>query len=97
MTNKSPVSIIGCGYIGKRLARQLQQQEITVQAYVSSEASLAECNQQNIPCEQIDLDKALASMDVAGRRVIYLAPPPRSGQSDTRMTNFLLAIENHVP
>ena len=97
MNNDLTVSIIGCGYIGKRLARQLLQQDIPARGYVSSEVSLAQCGQYNIPCEIVDLDKALTHIDVAGRRVIYLAPPPGSGRDDTRITRFLQAIENQVP
>ena len=97
MNNDLTVGIIGCGYIGKRLARQLLQQRLPVQAYVSSESSQAECHRQAIPCEIINLDETLTSIDVSGQHIIYLAPPPRSGHSDTRITNFLRAIEHSLP
>jgi nucleoside-diphosphate-sugar epimerase len=90
-------SIVGCGYIGKRLANQLQEKGKAVHGYVSSEPSLAECDELNISCEIIDLDETLPAIDLTGRKAIYLAPPPRSGQSDPRITNFLHAIEDHVP
>jgi nucleoside-diphosphate-sugar epimerase len=92
-----PVSIIGCGYIGKRLAQQLRQQGISVHATVSSDDSLAECRKLGIDCEVLDLDESQTTMDVSGRHIIYLAPPPRSGRSDTRMANFLNAMQSSPP
>jgi nucleoside-diphosphate-sugar epimerase len=97
MKNNSPVTIFGCGYIGKRLAQQLLQKDVPLQGYVSSETSQAECNTLNIPCHIIDLDKPVMTIDSTGGRVIYLAPPPRNGKTDPRMTNFLRAIEDHLP
>lgn len=90
-------SIFGCGYIGKRLAQQLLEKDMSVQGYVSSDDSRAECNKLGIPCNIIDLDDELPEIDLDGHSIIYLAPPPRSGQADTRMTHFLRAIESHTP
>jgi len=106
--NRSPYcSIVGCGYIGKRLAQQLLKKNLPVHGYVSSEDSRAECDKLNIPCEIIDLDNAdldsadpdgvLPEIELGGQNIIYLAPPPRSGQADTRMTNFLRAIDRQLP
>lgn len=97
MNNNSPVSIIGCGYIGKQLAIQLQVKDVPVDAYVSSEDSRAVCEKLDIRCDIIDLDNSLPELDLEGHNIIYLAPPPRSGQADTRMTNFLRAIHSHAP
>ena len=97
MLDNNPITIIGCGYIGKLLARRLLKANINVRGVVSSEASLAECQQRNIACDIIDLDKPLSNIDLAHYRVIYLAPPPRSGKTDTRITNFLNAIDKHAP
>ena len=70
MNDNSPVSIIGCGYIGKRLAIQLQGKDVAVHGFVSSETSLAECEALNVPCEIIDLDETLPVIDLTGRKVI---------------------------
>lgn len=70
---------------------------MSVQGYVSSDDSRAECNKLGIPCNIIDLDDELPEIDLDGHSIIYLAPPPRSGQADTRMTHFLRAIESHTP
>jgi nucleoside-diphosphate-sugar epimerase len=102
MNKTYPISIIGCGYIGKRLAVQLQARDLSVHGYVSGEDSRADCEKLDIPCDIIDLDNVglgspLPEIDLGGRNIIYLAPPPRSGQTDTRMTNFLQAIDRHKP
>ncbi len=97
MSINNRIAITGCGYIGKLLALQLLNKKTPVTGYVSSDTSLAECNNSNIPCEIIELDKPLNDIDLTGRRVIYLAPPPRSGKTDTRISNYLHAIEMHKP
>jgi nucleoside-diphosphate-sugar epimerase len=95
--NQTDTAIFGCGHIGKLLAQRLLEKKIPVTGYVSSDASLAECENRSIACKVIDLDKPLQNIDLAGHRVIYLAPPPRSGKTDTRMTNYLHAIERQPP
>ncbi|MBT8120006.1 MAG: SDR family oxidoreductase [Gammaproteobacteria bacterium] len=97
MPDDFQITITGCGHIGKLLAQQLLKKEFRVTGHVSSDSSVAECSSRNIPCEIIDLDKPLADIDLSGHRVIYLAPPPRSGKSDSRMTNYLQAIASHPP
>ena len=97
MSYINKISIIGCGHIGKLLAKQLLKKNITLTGYVSSDSSLAECNHRNISCKKIDLDKPLPDINLTGHRIIYLAPPPRSGKTDTRITHYLQAIEKHQP
>jgi nucleoside-diphosphate-sugar epimerase len=97
MPENSPVMIIGCGNIGKRLAKKLLAQKIDVTGIVSSEASRSECQQKNIPCEILDLDNLQHHVDLTGHRIIYLAPPPRSGKKDTRIEHFLNASKQHPP
>ena len=49
----------------------------------------------------MDFDNAVGlaneQLMITGRRIIYLAPPPRSGQLDTRIKNFLAAIKTQQP
>lgn len=91
------VSIVGCGYIGKLLAEQLLEKKLAVTGYVSSDTSIVECKKKNISCEIIDLDKPLQDIDLERHPLIYLVPPPRSGKTDTRISNFLRAIEKKPP
>ena len=97
MPDQSRILIVGCGYVGKRLAGRLLAQQVSVSGIVHSEASLLDCQQHHIACEQLDLDKAQDERDLTGMRAIYLAPPPRSGRKDTRITKFLDAIKKHPP
>lgn len=97
MSDNKPIVITGCGHIGKLLAQQLLNKKKPVTGYVRSESSLAECENKNIPCKTIDLDKPLSDIDLTGQYLIYLAPPPRSGKKDSRITNFLHAIEKQTP
>lgn len=94
---KNRIIIVGCGHIGKLLAQQLLARTIPVTGIVSSDASLEECKARNINCEINNLDQALADLKLGGQRVIYLAPPPRSGKTDSRIENFLHAIEKQPP
>ena len=97
MPDEIQITITGCGHIGKLLAQQLLKKNIRVRGHVSSDNSLAECNDIKISCEIIDLDKPLPDIELTGQRVIYLAPPPRSGKTDARITNYLNAIEKQPP
>lgn len=101
MSSVSDIVIVGCGYIGKLLATQLIADGHTVQGLVSSDASLAQCKQRRIPCHRIDFDdvRALAAseLDVDGKALIYLVPPPRTGHTDTRLRNFLERIQSRQP
>jgi len=86
--------IVGCGYVGKRLAKALAAQG-EVLGVVRSEASRAALADAGIAGIAVDLD-APASRPfewARGASVVYLAPPPQEGESDPRLAGFL----NHVP
>ena len=89
------VLIIGCGYIGRRIASRLLATR-PVTGLVRSDASAATLRAAGIGVLQADLDAAL---DPAAVRDIdelyYLAPPPRSGDVDTRMTHVLQALDGN--
>ena len=97
MSNDISILIVGCGYIGKRLARQLLAKQIAASGIVHSEASLTECEEHDIPCQLMDLDQLEHEMGLAGQRIIYLAPPPRNGRQDTRITRFLDSAKTVPP
>ena len=101
MAGRADVIIAGCGYIGKLLAAELINQGHYVTGLGSSIASAQQCENLAIPCRQIDFDQVdtlcQAGINSRGKAIIYLAPPPRSGCTDTRIRNFLTAIEQEVP
>lgn len=83
--------IVGCGYVGRRLAQRLAP--IPTTALVSSENSARELARAGINAAALDLDTLqrghplVAQLD--GVTLFYLAPPPPEGESDTRINRFL--------
>lgn len=88
--------IIGCGYVGRRIAGLLPTATQRVTGCVRSAESAAALRAAGIGVLQADLDAAL---DPAAVRDVddlyYLAPPPRSGDVDTRMTHVLQALDGN--
>jgi nucleoside-diphosphate-sugar epimerase len=85
------VLIVGCGYIGRRVARVCIDRGADVIGVVRSieSAGLLE-NSGIIPCI-LDLDDENARIPhhYEYKQVFYFAPPPPQGDSDTRMEVFL--------
>jgi len=85
-TVQRTIFIIGCGYVGKRVAAKHLTQGDTVLALARSDASAA--NLRSLGIEPIlgDLDQP-ASLDLsrmAGAYVYHLAPPATQGHGDAR-------------
>ena len=90
----SPIIIVGCGYVGRHVARSLQTDGRDVTALVRSENSFTSLRAQGLQAVRGDLDNpsSLAVLLVPGALIYYFAPPPSSGNIDPRMRNFLHAI-----
>jgi nucleoside-diphosphate-sugar epimerase len=93
------ITIVGCGYTGGRLARRLRTDGHDVLALVRSPRSLAALRADGVPAVAVDLDHAtgdhvLAQQAVAERRVVYMVPPPSSGDTDPRVRRFLEELAN---
>jgi len=88
------ITIIGCGDIGKRVAAIYLQQGAKVRGLVRTKSS--EHALQALVIEPIvaDLENQQSMSDISYRdnTVFYFAPPPSSGTEDTRMCNWLAAI-----
>ena len=85
--------VVGCGYVGRRLARTLGD-EGSVTGVVRSEGSAEVLAGEGIQPLIADLDAATPPpLPLAGEAVFYFAPPPRSGRKDARMARFLGACE----
>jgi nucleoside-diphosphate-sugar epimerase len=86
------VLIVGCGYVGSRLAHRLSA-EFDVTAVVRSPASVKALEQQGIKAVAIDFDRARLGAHIPERleqaATFYLAPPPSQGESDLRLDRFL--------
>ena len=100
---KKSVTIIGCGYIGRKLiplllARNLLKQS-NIRTLVSSQESREQCLQLGVSSvcynlDQPDMDDKLLSKSLCSNNSIlyYFAPPPSQGKKDTRVTHFLQQI-----
>jgi nucleoside-diphosphate-sugar epimerase len=87
--------IVGCGYVGQQVARAELARGNTVQALVRSSSSANNLSAAGIHADAVDLDTDPVKFPFRfrGTHVYYFAPPPRSGQVDSRIRNFLDAIE----
>ena len=94
--SKSRVLIVGCGYVGRRLARVVRD-AYDVVGIVRTQASCDELGAERISAFAIDFDDASASWpdsiaQVSNTILFYCAPPPNEGLSDTRLDRFLRRI-----
>jgi len=89
------ITIIGCGDIGRRVAKLAQKASIKVRGLVLSDISAQTLQDFAIEPIQVNLDEpdTLENIKYAGDIVFYFAPPPRCGTQDTRMRNWLASIE----
>lgn len=85
--------IIGCGYVGERLAGQYQAQGWAVQGVVRSEPGLARLAARGIPGIRRDLGSDdLDDLPLGGAQVFHLAPPPSRGVEDTHTRRLVAAF-----
>jgi nucleoside-diphosphate-sugar epimerase len=89
--NESHVLIVGCGYVGRRLAHRLQS-DYRVNATTRSAERAVELKRDGIHATVLDLDRLHISSPLPERldqaAIVYLAPPPASGESDLRLDRF---------
>ncbi len=85
------VIIVGCGYVGKRVAALWRMRDALVYATARHSKSLEELRSLGIEALHVDLDdpKSLAALDIEHCLLYYFAPPAASGQLDGRMRVFL--------
>jgi nucleoside-diphosphate-sugar epimerase len=88
----NPVLIVGCGYIGSRVAARLEAAGSRVTGLVRSAASAQALISAGIDALVCDLDSELAPLPAGSREVYYFAPPPGEGGTDMRLTRVLDAF-----
>jgi nucleoside-diphosphate-sugar epimerase len=85
--------IIGCGYVGERLARRLPG---PVTALVRTPERAAELRASGIDALPVDVDVLTPGSGLTagteGCVLFYLAPPPGDGPDDPRLRNCLAAL-----
>ena len=90
MNQYQQIFIAGCGYVGKRLATAMNKRPICL---VRSEQSARICRADGLETVICDLDQeASVDLPLADTVVIYLIPPPGTGQTDPRMKHFLQSM-----
>jgi len=82
--------IIGCGYVGQRVAQKLQQQRKVITGIVRSDTTIAALKKINIDTIQCDLEtEALVVNSTLNESIFYFAPPPSQGKEDLGMKTFI--------
>jgi nucleoside-diphosphate-sugar epimerase len=91
--------IVGCGYLGRRVAAAERACGGRVHALARSADSAQVLRALGIEsvCGDLDDPQSLAGLDVAGQGVYYFAPPPAAGVHDSRMGAFLAAVRPRSP
>ncbi|MEM7209355.1 MAG: SDR family oxidoreductase [Pseudomonadota bacterium] len=88
------VAILGCGYIGQKLAHALRRDGSSVQCFTASQASADDLTAQGLDVAVCDLDSNDLSIHLGQTETLYyLAPPPSTGQLDSRSRAAVAAIE----
>lgn len=97
MTSDFPnnIVIVGCGDIGERVAALHAQHKAVVTAIVRGTDHLRELQKLGLQTQAMDLDDAntLQLSMLTDAAVYYFAPPVGEGTVDTRMQNFLTALQ----
>ncbi|MGE5152652.1 MAG: SDR family oxidoreductase [Bdellovibrio bacteriovorus] len=85
--------IVGCGYVGTRLAHQYLGSGAPVEGVVRSEEGLADLTAAGIPARRLDLGvDDLTVLPLAGARIFHLAPPPGRGPLDLHTRRLVEAF-----
>jgi len=95
MTRRSePVYIVGYGDVGRRVAERWLDRGADVHALVRRPLSVSEHMHPGPALHRGDLDQAdeLPTQEMAGSRLYYFAPPPRVGDTDSRLRALLEAL-----
>ena len=92
--------IIGCGDIGRRVAIKIkdlyQNKPFKTSTLIATEESKQTNQLLGLHARQHDLDSTLAlcHSEFENSKVFYFAPPPKTGDCDTRLSNFLEQVTN---
>src|ERR1700683_1700544 len=86
------VSIVGCGYTGRRLAKRLRDTGARVRGFATRAESLRQIEAAGVEALPLDLDGAVGHADFSGQ-VVYYAVPPAAEAGDSRLDRFLDSIE----
>ena len=85
-----PIRIVGCGDIGRRLARLSIRVGHDVMGVVRSRQAQDLCKSIPIDCIRFDLDASVQFEPKHWQscRIVYFVPPPKQGSTDPRLKTF---------
>ena len=91
--------IMGCGFVGKHLAKQLHTRQQKPLCVVRSQNSLTALSAQGYHCQAIDLDDTSSAIDLElkNQDIYYFAPPGTTDNCDHRMDYFLTQCQHNPP
>jgi nucleoside-diphosphate-sugar epimerase len=90
--------VLGCGYIGRRVARHYRDQGETVTGVVRSAGSVGRLAAEGINPLRLDLGlDRLNELPLAGNRVFHFAPPPAQGVQDVHTRRLVAAFGQQGP
>ena len=91
--------IVGCGYLGQRVAKNLIDNGESIAGVVRTAASAKALKVAGISVLSLDLDYPLPAsgiekgVSLQGSELFYFAPPPSRGVIDGRVSNLIAAFE----
>jgi nucleoside-diphosphate-sugar epimerase len=93
--NFSTLYIVGCGDIGTRVARMAVDRKIKVFSLSRGNKFPQRKEASGVEFKVCDLDspETLSGLNLNGAALLYSAPPPGGGVTDTRVRNFLAALK----
>lgn len=96
--DESPI-IVGCGFLGKHLAKQLQEHQQSPLCIIRSDQSRAALNACGYDTYILDLDETNTTINFQfkQRQIYYLAPPSSSDKCDHRLDYFLSLCKESPP
>jgi len=84
------VSIVGCGYTGRRLADRWIQSGAVVRGFATRPESLAQIAAVGAAARLLDLDAPRSEpVSVEGELVYYMVPPVKNSDGDPRLERYL--------
>jgi nucleoside-diphosphate-sugar epimerase len=86
------VSIVGCGYTGRRLAERWSRAGARVRGFAVRAESLRSIEESGAEAQPLDLDSPIAALDFEGHLIYYAVPPARR-TGDPRLERFLACIK----
>jgi len=90
------VTIVGCGYVGRRVATKLTEKDVDVSAVVRSKQSAERLKTLGFDTLYLDLDaEGNELINIADTSLFYFVPPPSTGVTDPRVENLIRSFDQN--